>query len=115
MHLVFVTQGSMGSAAPQTPNQPTGTQLPGAPGLEENGMAQTALRFGGGLVLGLVLLACGKPSFADVEDVVIPVSQLKKRMQLNQRRTFCTVYFARLGNGRWCRRSMCECGPAASK
>ena len=35
-------------------------------------MAQTALRFGGGLVLGLVLLACGKPSFADVEDVVIP-------------------------------------------
>ena len=75
MHLVFVAQGSMGSAAPQTPNQATGTQLPGAPGLEENGMAQTALRFGGGLVLGLVLLACGKPSFADVEDVVIPVPQ----------------------------------------
>ena len=78
MHLVFVAQGSTGSAAPQTPNQASSAQLPGAPGLEDNGMAQTALRFGGGLVLGLVLLACGKPSFADVEDVVIPVSQLKQ-------------------------------------
>ena len=78
MHLVFVAQGSTGSAAPQTPNQASSAQLPGAPGLEDNGMAQTALRFGGGLVLGLVLLACGKPSFADVEDVVILVSQLKR-------------------------------------
>lgn len=41
--------------------------------MEENNMAQTALRFGGGLLLGLVLLASGKPAFADVEDVVIPV------------------------------------------
>ncbi|CAK8989063.1 unnamed protein product [Durusdinium trenchii] len=84
MHVVFVAQGSMGSAAPQTPNQATGTQLPGAPGLEENGMAQTALRFGGGLVLGLVLLACGKPSFADVEDVVIPVDDKGKTTTLTK-------------------------------
>ena len=73
MHLVFVAQGSTGSSAPQTPSQVSSAQLPGAPGMEENGMVQAALRFGSGLMLGLVLLAFGQPSFADVEDVVIPV------------------------------------------
>ena len=77
---------------PQTPNQASSAQLPGAPGLEDNGMAQTALRFGGGLVLGLVLLACGKPSFADVEDVVIPVSQLK---QIRTKSGMYALYFSR--------------------
>ena len=75
MHLVFVAQGSPGSSAPQTPSQVSSAQLPGAPDMEENGMAQTALRFGSGLMLGLVLLAFGQPTFADVEDVVIPVPQ----------------------------------------
>ena len=43
--------------------------------MEDNGMVQAALRFGSGLMLGLVLLAFGQPSFADVEDVVIPVPE----------------------------------------
>ena len=73
MHLVFVAQGSTGSSAPRTPSQVSSAQLPGAPGMEDNGMVQAALRFGSGLMLGLVLLAFGQPSFADVEDVVIPV------------------------------------------
>ena len=77
MHLVFVAQGSAGSAAPQTPNQASSAQLLGAPEFGDNNMAQAALRFGGGLMLGLVLLAFGKPSFADVEDVVIPVPWLE--------------------------------------
>ena len=72
MHLVFVAQGSAGSSAPQTPTQVSSAQLPGAPDMED-GMAQAALRFGSGLMLGLVLLAFGLPTFADVEDVVIPV------------------------------------------
>ena len=75
MHLVFVAQGSPGSSAPQTPSQVSSAQLPGAPDMEDNGMAQAALRFGSGLMLGLVLLAFGQPTFADVEDVVIPVPQ----------------------------------------
>ena len=45
MHLVFVAQGSPGSSAPQTPSQVSSAQLPGAPDMEENGMAQAALRF----------------------------------------------------------------------
>ena len=35
-------------------------------------MVEAAVRFGGGLMLGLVLMAFGQPSYADVEDVVIP-------------------------------------------
>eukprot|EP00438_Fugacium_kawagutii_P026699 Skav219957 [mRNA] locus=scaffold2879:233440:238376:+ [translate_table: standard] len=84
MHLVFVAQGSMGSSAPLTPSQVSSAQLPGAPDMEENNMAQTALRFGGGLLLGLVLLASGKPAFADVEDVVIPVDDKGKTTTLTK-------------------------------
>eukprot|EP00438_Fugacium_kawagutii_P026700 Skav219958 [mRNA] locus=scaffold2879:238907:243691:+ [translate_table: standard] len=84
MHLVFVAQGSIGSSAPLTPSQVSSAQLPGAPDMEENNMAQTALRFGGGLLLGLVLLASGKPAFADVEDVVIPVDDKGKTTTLTK-------------------------------
>eukprot|EP00434_Breviolum_minutum_P046134 symbB.v1.2.041561.t1/scaffold8355.1/size6685/1 len=84
MHLVFVAQGSTGSSAPQTPSQVSSAQLPGAPGMEENGMVQAALRFGSGLMLGLVLLAFGQPSFADVEDVVIPVDEKGKTTTLTK-------------------------------
>eukprot|EP00434_Breviolum_minutum_P044796 symbB.v1.2.040054.t1/scaffold6958.1/size14254/3 len=84
MHLVFVAQGSTGSSAPQTPSQVSSAQLPGAPGMEENGMVQAALHFGSGLMLGLVLLAFGQPSFADVEDVVIPVDEKGKTTTLTK-------------------------------
>eukprot|EP00435_Cladocopium_sp_Y103_P023128 s2067_g5.t1 len=84
MHLVFVAQGSAGSSAPQTPGQVSSAQLPGAPDMEDNGMAQAALRFGSGLMLGLVLLAFGQPTFADVEDVVIPVDDKGKTTTLTK-------------------------------
>lgn len=72
--------------------------------MEDNGMVQAALRFGSGLMLGLVLLAFGQPSFADVEDVVIPVPE--PHLPLMQLRCSCVsgtaslvyiLFFGRFG------------------
>ena len=69
LHLVFVALPAVGDLQGQGPAVRGAQELPK---IEADSPASAALRFGGGVVLGLVLLAAGKPAMADVEDVVIP-------------------------------------------
>ena len=69
LHLVFVALPAVGDLQGQGPAARGAQELPK---VEADTPASAAMRFGGGVVLGLVLLAAGKPAMADVEDVVIP-------------------------------------------
>ena len=69
LHLVFVALPAVGDLQGQGPAARGAQELPK---IEADSPASAAMRFGGGVVLGLVLLAAGKPAMADVEDVVIP-------------------------------------------
>ncbi|CAJ1345460.1 unnamed protein product [Effrenium voratum] len=75
LHLVFVALPAVGDLQGQAPAARGAQELPK---IEADSPASAALRFGGGVVLGLVLLAAGKPAMADVEDVVIPVDDKGK-------------------------------------
>ena len=73
LHLVFVALPAVGDLQGQGPAARGAQELPK---IEADSPASAAMRFGGGVVLGLVLLAAGKPAMADVEDVVIPAPRL---------------------------------------